>query len=299
MQLRGRRRRSGSARPTCESVPPLRPEFLVRLLKSVDLASKNAAVLCAEILGWQERRLTDPIERWVALAALVPSELLERWMLDGRDDLSAAMRLGDRLAEAGVPVGLRLTLSAWQQFLASPDWDKPATRWRHALTMGARRRRRSTGPTAASHRFLTEQVPAALPMLAAAQAALRRQTATDLGEARSAAEALLFAVLNGRPQTRGRFNLNETLDFSFGGRPAEGDLVAPAPRVVVEIDGYHHFQQAERYRRDRRKDLLLQQHGWLVMRCLAEDVVIDLERIVNEIEAVLARRAVQASHESR
>jgi very-short-patch-repair endonuclease len=45
--------------------------------------------------------------------------------------------------------------------------------------------------------------------------------------------------------------------------------------------------------------VLLQQHGWLVMRCLAEDVVIDLERIVHEIEAVLARRAVPTSHPSR
>ena len=45
------------------------------------------------------------------------------------------------------------------------------------------------------------------------------------------------------------------------------------PGLAVEIDGYYHFQDADAYRRDRRKDLELQKRGFLVVRVLAEDVV--------------------------
>lgn len=108
-------------------------------------------------------------------------------------------------------------------------------------------------------------------------------------QARSAAEALLFASLEARPATRNKFRLNVPLDFSFGTRTAEGDLTAEQARLVVEVDGYHHFRDQANYRRDRRKDELLQAHGWFVMRFLADDVVNDLERVLHRIEERLAR----------
>src|SRR5262245_17880739 len=47
------------------------------------------------------------------------------------------------------------------------------------------------------------------------------------------------------PETAGRFELNATLDFRFGSRPAEVDLLCREPRIALEIDGYFHFQNAE------------------------------------------------------
>jgi very-short-patch-repair endonuclease len=57
---------------------------------------------------------------------------------------------------------------------------------------------------------------------------------------------------------------------------------------VIEIDGYFHFQDAESYRRDRRKDMELQKHGYLVVRVLAEDVVCRLEETLDIILAAVA-----------
>jgi very-short-patch-repair endonuclease len=109
-------------------------------------------------------------------------------------------------------------------------------------------------------------------------------------QARSAAERLLFALLNARQLTRGRFALNVPLPFVFGLRPAEADLAAPDARLVVEIDGYYHFRDPEGYRRDRRKDALLQEHGWFVLRFLADDVAGDPGSVIARIEHALARR---------
>jgi hypothetical protein len=107
-------------------------------------------------------------------------------------------------------------------------------------------------------------------------------------EARSAAERFVFALLESLPETAGLFQLNATLDFPFGaGRKVEVDLAAQSLKLVIEIDGYHHFQDLEAYRRDRRKDLELQKRGYLVLRILADDAVERLEEVLDTmIEAV-------------
>jgi hypothetical protein len=110
--------------------------------------------------------------------------------------------------------------------------------------------------------------------------------------ARSAAERFLFERLESIPETAGLFELNRTLDFHFGpNRSVEVDLAARSLNLVVEVDGYHHFQDPEAFRRDRRKDLELQKHGYLVARVLADDVVERLEDVVDTIlKAVAFRR---------
>ena len=76
--------------------------------------------------------------------------------------------------------------------------------------------------------------------------------------------------------------------------PVEVDLLSATLGLAVEIDGYHHFRDLENYRRDRRKDALLQKQGYLVLRFLAEDVVTRLEDILEEIRAAIAfRRATR------
>lgn len=44
------------------------------------------------------------------------------------------------------------------------------------------------------------------------------------------------------------------------------------------------------YRRDRRKDMLLQQNGYLVLRFLAEDVGKELDSVLDGILRALCRR---------
>ncbi len=121
--------------------------------------------------------------------------------------------------------------------------------------------------------------------LVEAAVAVVRSTAsppTNLAEddrARSLAERFLFEFLESLPETVGRFELNSPLDFSFGSRAAEADLLCRWPRVAIELDGYFHFRDPDDYRRDRMKDWELQRRGYVVLRFLAEDVIPELEMI--------------------
>ena len=82
--------------------------------------------------------------------------------------------------------------------------------------------------------------------------------------------------------------LNGRLDISFGPNPfMEVDLLCTERKLAVEIDGAFHFEDAEHYRRDRRKDYLLQKNGYLVIRFLAADVTHQLPRVLDDIVAAL------------
>jgi hypothetical protein len=109
-------------------------------------------------------------------------------------------------------------------------------------------------------------------------------------DARSAAEATLYEALEATPATAGRFALNESLSVRFGPTAAEIDLLSRGDRVAIEIDGVHHFADPECYRRDRRKDLLLQTQGFVVVRLLAEDVMRDVRSAVSAVCQALAYR---------
>jgi len=109
-------------------------------------------------------------------------------------------------------------------------------------------------------------------------------------DARSAAEATLHEALEATPATAGRFALNESLSVRFGPTAAEIDLLSRGDRIAIEIDGVHHFADPDCYRRDRRKDLLLQTQGFVVVRLLAEDVMRDVRSAVNAVCQALAYR---------
>lgn len=109
-------------------------------------------------------------------------------------------------------------------------------------------------------------------------------------DARSVAEATLHEALEATPGTAGRFALNESLSVRFGSQAAEIDLLSRGDRIAIEIDGAHHFGDLDCYRRDRRKDLLLQTQGFLVVRLLAEDVMRDVRSAVNAVCQALAYR---------
>jgi len=113
--------------------------------------------------------------------------------------------------------------------------------------------------------------------------------------ARSDAERFMCLLLDEMPDTQGLFELNERVEFRISNRPVEVDFLSRRLRIAIEIDGYYHFQDADAYRRDRRKDLALQCHGYLVLRFLAVDVVKRLQEIRNTLQEVVAhRRALEA-----
>jgi len=70
----------------------------------------------------------------------------------------------------------------------------------------------------------------------------------------------------------------------------EVDLLAADTRVAIELDGAHHLADPLAYRRDRRKDLLLQENGYLVLRFLAEDIGTHLEEVLDTIHRALTNR---------
>ena len=88
--------------------------------------------------------------------------------------------------------------------------------------------------------------------------------------ARSASEAFLFRRLETLLATKERFAINTKLPIPFDGAGSlEVDLLCADARVAVELDGAQHLADRVAYRRDRRKDQLLQESGYLVLRFLA------------------------------
>jgi very-short-patch-repair endonuclease len=121
---------------------------------------------------------------------------------------------------------------------------------------------------------------------------MARQGLVDVPEVREAqprsrAERELYEALGRDRRTMGRFELNQRLSLDI---EREVDLLEKRARIAVEIDGWFHFREPDSYRRDRRKDVVLQQAGYLVVRYLAEDVTERLELVVDEIARVLAAR---------
>jgi very-short-patch-repair endonuclease len=93
------------------------------------------------------------------------------------------------------------------------------------------------------------------------------------------------------PETAGKFHLNVELPIPFDGwGRMEVDLLCAEARVAVELDGTQHLADADAYRRDRRKDLLLQENGYVVLRFLAEDAGTHLDDVLDTILRALAHR---------
>src|SRR4030095_12331186 len=116
------------------------------------------------------------------------------------------------------------------------------------------------------------------------------ESAAGPARARSATEAFLYRRLDTLAETRGRFRLNVTLPIPFDGcGTLEVDLLCGDARLVIELDGGQHLADPVAYRRDRRKDQLLQENGYFVLRFLAEDVGKELDAVLDAILRVLAR----------
>lgn len=112
-----------------------------------------------------------------------------------------------------------------------------------------------------------------------------------ISQARSATEIFLFRRLQTMPATMGKFRLNTELPIPFDGwGHMEIDLLCPDARIAIELDGDQHLSDRDAYRRDRRKDILLQENNYLVLRFLAEDVGTHLDLVLDTIFRALANR---------
>jgi very-short-patch-repair endonuclease len=69
----------------------------------------------------------------------------------------------------------------------------------------------------------------------------------------------------------------------------EVDLLCSNAYLAIELDGAQHLANAEAYRRDRRKDALLQENGYTVLRFLSEDVGKRLDEVLDSILRALVR----------
>ena len=70
----------------------------------------------------------------------------------------------------------------------------------------------------------------------------------------------------------------------------EVDLLCNDRRIAIELDGAQHLESADAYRRDRRKDQLLQENGYFVLRFLAEDVGKNFDMVLDSIQRTLVSR---------
>lgn len=111
------------------------------------------------------------------------------------------------------------------------------------------------------------------------------------GKARSASEEFLHRRLETLPETTGRFELNARLPIPFGDEGhMEVDFHCASARLAIELDGPQHLGDPIAWRRDRRKDVLLQEHGYFVLRFLAEDLSSRLDEILDTILRALAHQ---------
>ena len=145
----------------------------------------------------------------------------------------------------------------------------------------------------------TDETPASQNTARKDRAAVAAAHATDeasrqadeLTRARSATEAFLYRRLATLPQTAGLFRLNAELPIAFDGwGKMEVDLLCPDARLAIELDGDQHLNDPAAYRRDRRKDALLQENNYFVLRFLAQDVAKHLDTILDTILRTLTNR---------
>ena len=144
---------------------------------------------------------------------------------------------------------------------------------------------------ASVRRLVRDGVDSPLANLFVGVAVLASPNAESTNRARSASESFLYRRLETLAATTGKFRLNVELPIPFDGwGRMEVDLLCVPSRIAIELDGGQHFGDADAYRRDRRKDALLQENGYLVLRFLAEDVGKYLDQVLDAILRALSHQ---------
>jgi len=147
---------------------------------------------------------------------------------------------------------------------------------------------------ASVRRLVRDGVDSSLANLFVDVAVMPAPNAEGANRARSASEAFLYRRLETLAATNGKFRLNVELPIPFDGwGRMEVDVLCAPSRIAIELDGGQHLGDADAYRRDRRKDALLQENGYLILRFLAEDVGKHLDRVLDAILRALSHQDVR------
>ena len=147
---------------------------------------------------------------------------------------------------------------------------------------------------ASVRRLVRDGVDSSLANLFVHVAVIPPPNAEGADRARSTSEAFLYRRLETLAATTGRFRLNAELPISFDSwGHMEVDLLCAPSKVAIELDGGQHLGDPDAYRRDRRKDALLQENGYLVLRFLAEDVGQYLDQVLEAILRALSHQAAR------
>jgi very-short-patch-repair endonuclease len=192
-------------------------------------------------------------------------------------DVPMLSRMFDRRCQGYEAIGYTILLPA----SALPGW--PASVPLPVLPQW------KTGYAASVRRLVSDGVDVPLAQLFVHATRPPADDAEGAARARSASEAFFFRRLETHPQLAGRFRLNTRLSIPFDERSEmEVDFLCSATKLVIEIDGPQHLGDAAAYRRDRRKDALLQSHGYLILRFLADDLGKHLDAVLDQVLRVLA-----------
>ncbi len=191
-------------------------------------------------------------------------------------DVPMLARMFDRRCRGYEAVGYTILVPA----SALPGWpaDVPLPldpEWKHDYSASVQRLVRDGVDSLLARLFLHATEPPA-------------PSAEGILRARSASEAFLFRRLEGLRETAGRFELNGGLAIPFGESGGmEVDFLCRDLKLVVELDGPRHLADTDAYRRDRRKDALLQEHGYFVLRFLAQDIALHLGEALDRIQRTI------------
>ena len=191
-------------------------------------------------------------------------------------DVPMLSRMFDRRCAGYEEVGYTILLPA----SALPGW--PAS---VPLTINPEWKRTYA---ASIQRLVTDGVDVRLAQLfcesVAESSTIHRELEGHEGVSRSASERFFYERLQSLPETKNRFRMNVELSVPFNQRSGmEVDFLDEAIRLVIEIDGGQHLSDEDAYRSDRRKDALLQEHGYFVLRFLATDLALRLDRVLDQV----------------
>ena len=250
----------------------------------------HLAINLAQIMQLDDTNLVQNI---TVFAELLPIKILPGLLIVVTDDELLQLPLIHTLAQLAenlleMPIALSVTPASFKNYSTKA----PESKIKAMLRLGMI----TTQPSPDYHNRLPDKMeqifqqysaPSSLYEEARLLLRLPDEKKEDSSMARSQAEQFLFHMLEWVPRTRGLFKLNAQMPFKFGNRPMEIDLFSASAQIALEIDGYYHFQDQESWRRDRRKDLILQMQNILVLRFLAEDVVSQLDKILNSIYQAL------------
>lgn len=100
-------------------------------------------------------------------------------------------------------------------------------------------------------------------------------------------------------QSYGRFaeggDVLHEVRLPFTGSRVRLDMALPKYRIAIEVDGWqYHGKYLESFKKDRAKQLLLAEYGWLVIRLSNEQVKKCLEDVMLSIERCIAHASSYA-----